>query len=79
VILGRSTKGDVTTGYGPKVITEEQSEVVQNLSNREIWRLALILIRGKRRAENGELLVIDAWRNDMRSDDEKFQAALPMQ
>lgn len=76
VILGHSTKGDVTTGYGPKIITEEQSDVLQHLSNREIWRLALILIRGKRRAEKGELTVADAWRIDTRSGDEKFQAAL---
>lgn len=76
VIMGHSTKGDVTTGYGPKFITEEQSEVVQGLSSRQIWRLALILIRAKRRAETGELVVVDSWRNDERSKDEKFQAAL---
>jgi hypothetical protein len=76
IIMGHSTKGDVTLGYGPKRITEEQSEVVQRLSNREIWRLALILIRAKRKAERGELKVIDAWRIDMRSGDEKFQTAL---
>jgi integrase len=76
VLMGHSTKGDVTLGYGPKRITEEQSEVVQHLSNRQIWRLALILIRAKRRAEKSELTVIDAWRIDERSGDEKFQAVL---
>jgi integrase len=76
IIMGHSTKGDVTTGYRPKIISEGESEVIQNLSNREIWRIALILIRAKRRAEKGEFTVIDAWRNDMRSGDKKFQAAL---
>ena len=76
IIMGHSTKGDVSHGYGPKFLTEEQSEVAEKLCNRSIWRLALILIRAKRRAEKGELVVINSWRNDMRSTDEKFQAAL---
>jgi len=77
VLMGHSLKGgDVTLRYGPKFITEEQSAVMQSLSNRELWRLALILIRAKRDAERGKLKVIDAWRNDVRSGDGKFQAAL---
>lgn len=76
ILLGHSTRGDVTDGYGPKRISEEQSQVAQNLSNRTIWRLALILIRAKRKAERGELAVIDAWRHDERSGDERFQEAL---
>ncbi|MGA7965394.1 MAG: hypothetical protein WCB49_05845, partial [Gammaproteobacteria bacterium] len=76
ILLGHSTRGDVTAGYGPKRITEEQSLVVQRLSNSTIWRLALILIRAKRKAEKGDLIVIDAWRHDVRSDDERLQEAL---
>jgi integrase len=76
VIMGHSTKGEVTMNYGPKVLTEQESEVVQSLSSFEIWRLAKVLIRAKRKAERGELKVIDAWRNDTRSGDEKFQEAL---
>lgn len=76
IIMGHSTKGDVSDGYGPKFLTEEQSAVVEKLCNPAIRRLALILIRAKRRAEKGELVVIDAWRNDTRSEDKKFQDAL---
>jgi hypothetical protein len=38
--------------------------------------MALVLIRAKRKAERGELKVIEAWRNDTRSGDESFQEAL---
>jgi integrase len=76
VMFGHSTKKDVSSGYGPKFITEEQSEIVHNLSNRQIWRLALILIRAKRKAEQRKLKVVEAWRNDQRSDDKRFQAVL---
>jgi integrase len=76
VILGHSTDGDVTTKYGPKLLTEEESLLVHRLSNRHIRSMARVLIRSKRKAERGELKVIDAWRNDMRSGDEKFQEAL---
>lgn len=76
IIMGHSTKGDVSTGYGPKRITEQQSEVVQRLSNRTIRRLAKILIKAKRRAERGELIVVDAWKIDLRTSDGKLQAAL---
>jgi integrase len=76
ILLGHSTKHDVTSRYGPKMVTEQQSDVVQKLSSRAIWRLARILIRAKRKAERGQLDVIEAWRVDERSGDEKFQAAL---
>ncbi len=76
VILGHSTKGEVTNNYGPKLLTEEESLIVHRLSNRHIWRMALVLIRAKRKAERGELKVIEAWRNDTRSGDERFQEAL---
>jgi hypothetical protein len=64
------------SGYGPKQITGEQAEIAQKLSNRAIWRLALILIRAKRKAERGELKSVEPWRIDERRGDAKFQAAM---
>jgi integrase len=76
ILFGHSTKKDVSSGYGPKQITEEQAEIAQKLSNRAIWRMALILIRAKRKAERGELKTVEAWRIDERGGDAKFQAAM---
>lgn len=76
ILFGHSTKVSVSSGYGPKQITEEQAEIAQKLSNRAIWRLALILIRAKRKAERGELKSVEAWRIDEREGDETFQAAM---
>ncbi|MBV5270016.1 MAG: hypothetical protein JZU55_09090, partial [Afipia sp.] len=74
ILFGHSTKKDVSSRYGPKLVSEQQSEIVQQLSNRQIYRLALILIRAKRRAERGELKVVQAWSIDRRSGDKKLQA-----
>jgi integrase len=76
ILFGHSTKATVSTGYGPKQITEEQAEIAQKLSNRVIWRLALILIRAKGKAERGDLQNVEAWRVDERVRDLKFQAAM---
>lgn len=76
ILFGHSTKKDVSSRYGPKFVSEQQSEIVQKLSNRQIWRLALILMRAKRRAERGELKTVQAWRTDRRSHDKKLQAVL---
>jgi hypothetical protein len=76
VIFGHSTKTNVSDGYGPKVITEQQAKIVQQLSNRTIWRLAKLLLRAKRRTERGELQMVEAWRIDRRSMDERLQAVL---
>lgn len=76
VIFGHSTKGNVSDGYGPKVISEQQSKIVQQLTDRTIWRLAKVLLRAKRKADRGELRVVEAWRADKRSMDERLQAVL---
>jgi integrase len=76
VVFGHSTKKDVSSRYGPKFISEEQSEIVQKLSSKQIWRLALILIRAKRKAECGELKTVNGWRDDQRARDVKLQRAL---
>jgi integrase len=76
VIFGHSTKTNVSDGYGPKVITEQQAKIVQQLTNRTIWRLAKLLLRAKRKAERGELQVVEAWRIDKRSLDERLRAVL---
>lgn len=76
VIFGHSTKGNASDGYGPKVISEQQSKIVQQLTDRTIWRLAKVLLRAKRKAERGELRMIEAWRADKRSVDETLQAVL---
>src|SRR6202795_796116 len=73
VIFGHSTKTNVSDGYGPKVITEQQAKIVQQLTNRTIWRLAKMLLRAKRRAERDELQVVEAWKIDRRSMDERLQ------
>jgi hypothetical protein len=44
ILLGHSTKGDTTLGYGPRRITEEQANVVQKLSSKVVFRLTLIRI-----------------------------------
>jgi hypothetical protein len=75
VIFGHSTKTNVSDGYGPKVITEQQAKIVQQPSNRTIWRLANLLLR-VRKAERGELQVVEAWRIDRRSMDQRLQAVL---
>ena len=76
VVFGHSTKKDVSSRYGPKFISEEQSEIIQKLSSKQIWRLALILIRVKRKAECGDLRTVLAWRDDQRAQDVKLQRAL---
>lgn len=76
VIFGHSTKGNVSDGYGPKVISEQQAKIVQQLTNRTIWRLAKILLRAKRRAERGELRPVEAWKIDKRTRDDRLQAVL---
>lgn len=76
VIFGHSTKGNVSDGYGPKAISEEQAKIVQQLTNRTIWRLALILLRAKRKAECGKLQFVQAWKIDKRSKNDQLQAVL---
>lgn len=76
VIFGHSTRGNVSDGYGPKSISEQQSKIVQQLSDRTIWRLAKILLEAKRMADKGILLQVDAWKNDKRGRDEKLQSVL---
>jgi integrase len=76
IVMGHSTATDTSGGYGPKAITEEQAEVVLNLSNSTIERMAVLLVGAKERADSGELEIIDAWRNDERSGDEQLQTAL---
>ncbi|WP_156456897.1 hypothetical protein [Bradyrhizobium sp. CCH5-F6] len=76
VIFGHSTKGNVSDGYGPKVISEQQAKIVQQLTNRTIWRLAKILLRAKRKAERGELRLVEAWKIDKRTRDDRLQAVL---
>jgi hypothetical protein len=60
----------------PRVITEQQAKIVQQLTNRTIWRLAKLLLRAKRKAELGELRIVEAWRIDKRSMDQRLQAVL---
>jgi integrase len=76
VVMGHAPAVDTPGGYGPKSITEEQADVILQLSNRTIDRMSVILLDAKRRAESGELKVIDAWRNDERTGDARLQEAL---
>jgi integrase len=76
VIFGHSTRSTVSDGYGPKVISEQQAKVVQQLANRTIWRLAKILLRAKRRTDRGELQLVQAWKIDKRTRDDRLQAVL---
>jgi hypothetical protein len=62
--------------YDPKTITEEQAEVILNLSNSTIERMAALLLNAKEKSERGELKVVDAWRNDGRSNDKRLHEAL---
>jgi hypothetical protein len=41
-----------------------------------IDRMATLLLGAKERADRGKLKIIDAWRNDERSSDEKLQIVL---
>jgi integrase len=76
IVMGHSTAINTAGGYGPKTITEEQAEVILGLSNSTIKRMADLLLEAKDKATRGQLKIIDAWRNDERSNDEKFQSAL---
>jgi integrase len=76
IVMGHSTAINTPGGYGPKTITEEQAEVILGLSNRTIKRMADLLLGAHDIAQRGQLKIIDAWRNDERSNDEKLRAAL---
>ena len=76
VVMGHAPAVDTPGGYGPKSITEEQADVILQLSNRTIDRMSVILLDAKRRADSGELKRVDAWRNDERTGDVKLQDAL---
>jgi hypothetical protein len=76
IVLGHAAAVDTSGGYGPKTITEEQAGVILQLSNRTIDRMAKILLEAKERSERGELKIVEAWRNDERSDDSTLQTAL---
>ena len=58
------------------MISEQQAKIVQQLTNRTIWRLAKILLRAKRKAERGELRLVEAWKIDKRTRDDRLQAVL---
>lgn len=74
--MGHAPAVDTPGGYGPKSITEEQADVILQLSNPTIDRMSVILLDAKRRADSGELKVVEAWRNDERTGDAKLQDAL---
>jgi hypothetical protein len=76
IVMGHASATDTSGGYGPKSITEEQAEVILGLSNSMIDRMATLLLGAKERADRGKLKIIDAWRNDERSSDEKLQIVL---
>jgi integrase len=76
IVMGHSTAINTAGGYGPKTITEEQAEVILGLSNGTIKRMADLLLGANDKAQRGQLKIIDAWRNDERSNDEKLQTAL---
>lgn len=76
VVMGHAPAVDTPGGYGPKSITEEQADVILQLSNPTIDRMSVILLDAKRRAASGELKVVEAWRNDERTGDTKLQDAL---
>lgn len=76
IVMGHAPAVDTPGGYGPKSITEEQADVILQLSNRTIDRMSAILLEAKRRADNGELKVVHAWRNDERIGDARLQDAL---
>jgi hypothetical protein len=76
IVMSHASATDTSGGYGPKSITEEQAEVILGLSNSMIERMATLLLGAKERADRGELKIIDAWRNDERSSDEKLQIVL---
>lgn len=76
VVMGHAPAVDTPGGYGPKSITEEQADVILQLSNPTIDRMSVVLLDAKRRADSGELKVVEAWRNDERTGDTKLQDAL---
>jgi integrase len=76
IVMGHAPAVDTPGGYGPKSITEEQADVILQLSNRTIDRMSAILLDAKRRADSGELKAVDSWRNDERTSDVKLQDAL---
>jgi integrase len=76
IVMGHAPAVDTPGGYGPKSITEEQADVILQLSNRTIDRMSAILLDAKRRADSGELKFVDSWRNDERTSDVKLQDAL---
>jgi integrase len=76
IVMGHAAAADTPGGYGPKTITEEQAEVILQLSNRTIDRMAKILLDAKEKSERGELKIVDSWPNDERSGDAKLQNAL---
>ena len=76
VVMGHAPAVDTPGGYGPKSITEEQAEVILQLSNPTIDRMSVILLDAKRKADSGEFKIVDAWRNDERTGDTKLQDAL---
>lgn len=76
IVMGHSTKINTAGGYGPKSITEEQAEVILTLSNKTITRMSDVLLGAYQKAQRGELKAIEPWRNDERTSDKVFQAAL---
>jgi hypothetical protein len=56
--------------------SEERAEVILGLSNSTIERMTTLLLSTKERANHGELKIVEAWRNDERSNDEKLQFLL---
>ncbi len=76
IIMGHADGEDVHDKYGPKQITEEQTEIMLQIDNGTIPQISRILISAKEKAERKQLITTDAWRKDARSNDPTFQSAI---
>ena len=76
VLTGHSTEMTVHDQYGPKKISEKQSDLVISLDNETIKEMTKVLLVAKEKSERKELIIFEAWRLDARANDEAFQAAM---
>ena len=76
MIMGHSAASDVHGQYGPKKITERQTEITLELDNATIAMMTQVLVAAKERAERKELRVLETWRDDVRMSDRAFQAVM---